>query len=96
MSVFKENSNDICSFIPLCRFSFDLGLEVGEVIQISNLSFLEKGYIFNVKVVNKLKTIEQQAIETYHDEEFTFNVEYFVDVEKEEDLTRIRQRLKRS
>lgn len=100
MSVFKENSinqgvEDNSTLISLARCGFDLGFEVGEIIKINNIVYLENGYTFDVRVRSKVKVLTQEKIQSYDSEIFSLRIEYIVEIVNPEDLEIIRTRLRR-
>jgi len=84
---------DISNLIQIAKYDFDLGLEVGEIIHISNLKDFKENYTFEARVRSKSKILKGE-VKTSNDCRSTLTMEYIVDIVKEEDLVMIRGTLK--
>ncbi|MEG4965616.1 hypothetical protein QUB11_03055 [Microcoleus sp. B6-A1] len=73
---YYENNSTL---IEIATYNFDLGLDVGELINVSNISFIEEDYTFEVRVKSKSKILIGEK------ENSTLRIEYIVDLVKEED-----------
>lgn len=94
MSTFRRNSlfqsvEDSFTLTEVARYDFDLGLDVGDLIKISNLTSLslELDYIVEGRVKNKSKIIKEERVRVDEVEEvkFTVRVEYVVEFENKSD-----------
>jgi hypothetical protein len=84
---------DISNLIQIAKYDFDLDLEVGEIIHISNLRFFRENYTFEARVRSKSKILKEE-VTTPNDYRSTLTMEYIVDIVKEEDLLMIRGSLR--
>jgi hypothetical protein len=86
---------DPSNLMKIAKYNFDLGLEVGEIIHISNLGFLERNYTFEARVIRKLKILKEEVVATPDDDnKYTLTMEYVVEIVREEDLLMIRRCLR--
>ncbi|WP_333253315.1 hypothetical protein [Microcoleus sp. S13_C5] len=95
MPTFRKDSlfqsvEDSFTLTEVARYDFDLGLEVGELIKISNITSLslELDYIVEARVKNKSKILKEERIivDEVEKAKFIVRIEYVVEFENKKDL----------